>query len=132
MADNGMVVSDKGALVAGLSREGLDGIIKPLTDEIHLFDTFIAGTALLNNSPLLAALKVGDALTLVREDSKFDSNGIAIYDERKNRLGFVPEKDNAIFARLMDAGKMLVAKVAKTDKKGSFYQITIGIYLVDF
>lgn len=47
-------------------------------------------------------------------------------------FGYVPEKDNVVFARLMDAGKMLMAKIEKIDKKGSFTQITIGIYLVDF
>ena len=32
----------------------------------------------------------------------------------------------------MDAGKLLAAKITKIDKKGSFHQIAIGIYLVDF
>ena len=32
----------------------------------------------------------------------------------------------------MDAGKLLAAKIKKIDKKGSFTQISIGIYLVDF
>ena len=50
----------------------------------------------------------------------------------RKKLGYVPEKDNQIFARLMDAGKLLKAKITKIDKKGSFYQISIGIYLVDF
>ena len=49
-----------------------------------------------------------------------------------SQIGYIPEKDNAVFARLMDAGKMLMARVSKIDKKGSFMQITIGIYLVDF
>ena len=53
-------------------------------------------------------------------------------NERKEKIGYVPERDNLIFARLMDAGKMLIAKIAKIDHKGSFTQITIGIYLVDF
>ena len=48
------------------------------------------------------------------------------------KLGYVPEKDNLIFARLMDAGKLLVAKIKKIQKRGTFTQISIGIYLVDF
>ena len=43
-----------------------------------------------------------------------------------------PEKDNIIFARLLDAGKMLAAKIKGIEKKGSFTKIAIGIYLVDF
>ncbi|MCD8018751.1 MAG: hypothetical protein LUF92_03955 [Clostridiales bacterium] len=55
---------------------------------------------------------------------------VLMNDGRK--LGYVPEKDNVIFARLMDAGKLLKAKVTKKNKKGSFTQISIGIYMVDF
>ncbi len=52
--------------------------------------------------------------------------------EAKKKIGYIPEKDNAVFARLMDAGKMFIARVSDVDNKGSFIQITIGIYLVDF
>ncbi|MCR5409353.1 MAG: hypothetical protein K6E90_00050, partial [Lachnospiraceae bacterium] len=40
-------------------------------------------------------------------------------------------KDNIIFARLMDAGKLLKAKISRIEQKGSFKQICVGIYLVD-
>ena len=66
------------------------------------------------------------------EKNKFDENAILIYTEDRRKLGYIPEKDNLIFARLMDAGKLLAAKIKKIDKKGSFTQISIGIYLVDF
>ena len=39
-----------------------------------------------------------------REDNKFDSNAILILNADKKKLGYVPEKDNVVFARLMDAG----------------------------
>ena len=71
-------------------------------------------------------------LGLQREDNKFDSNAILILYEDGRKLGYVPEKDNIIFARLMDAGKLLKAKITKIEQKGSFKQISIGIYLVDF
>ena len=44
-------------------------------------------------------------------DNKFDSNAILILTESKKKLGYVPEKDNVIFARLMDAGKLLIARI---------------------
>lgn len=50
----------------------------------------------------------------------------------EKKLGYVPEKDNVIFARLMDAGKLLLAKIKDVEKKGSFTKISIGIYLEDF
>ena len=36
------------------------------------------------------------------------------------------------FARLMDAGKCLTAKIDRIEPKGSFRQINISIFLVDF
>ncbi|MBQ9062796.1 MAG: HIRAN domain-containing protein [Eubacterium sp.] len=70
--------------------------------------------------------------TLQREDNKFDSRAILVLTEAKQKLGYIPEKDNLIFSRLMDAGKLLAAKIRKIQQKGSFTQISIGIYLVDF
>lgn len=55
-----------------------------------------------------------------------------VLNTEKKKLGYVPEKDNVIFARLMDAGKLMVAKISKITQKGTFKQISIGIYLVDF
>ena len=52
--------------------------------------------------------------------------------QRLESTSILPEKDNLIFARLMDAGKYLKAKISQIDKKGSFYQIKIGIYLMLF
>lgn len=110
----------------------LGDIIKPLIKEIHLFDSYIAGTTHLDDKSVLEQIKIGDMLTLQRENNKFDSNAILILNDEKQKLGYVPEKDNIIFARLMDAGKLLKAKITKIDQKGSFKHIDVGIYLVDF
>lgn len=118
--------------VAVIERHELGDIIKPLIKEIHLFDSHIAGTMHLEDSSVLEKIKVGDMLNLQREENKFDSNAILILYEGGRKLGYVPEKDNIIFARLMDAGKLLKAKISKIEQKGSFKQISIGIYLVDF
>jgi len=92
----------------------------------------VAGTTHLADTSVLDEIKVGDSLTLMREDNKFDSNAIIIFTDDKKKVGYVPEKDNVVFARLMDAGKLLKAKITRIEKKGSFTQISIGIYLVDF
>ena len=81
---------------------------------------------------MLETIKIGDQLTLQREENKFDSNAVMILNSEKKKLGYVPEKDNIVFARLMDAGKLLTAKISKITQKCSFTQISIGIYLVDF
>ena len=113
--------------------QGLGDLIKPLMREIHLFDSFIAGTTYLKDRDVLKKAAVGDTLTLRRESSnRFDSNAILILNAEGEKYGYVPEKDNLIFARLMDAGKLLIAKIKNIQPKGSFTMISIGIYLVDF
>lgn len=119
-------------LVSLLDKKDLGDIIKPLTQEIHLFDSFVAGTTHLKDQSVLEEIKEGDKLSLQREDNKYDSNAIMIFTEGKKKLGYVPEKDNIVFARLMDAGKYLMAKITNIEKRGSFTKIKIGICLIDF
>ncbi|MDO4650861.1 MAG: HIRAN domain-containing protein [Eubacteriales bacterium] len=122
----------KEGVVSLVENHDLGNIIKPLVNEIHLFDSFVAGTTHLDDKSVLEVVEVGNDLILRREDNKFDSNAVLVLMEDGRKLGYVPEKDNLIFARLMDAGKLLKAKVTKKQQKGSFTQISIGIYLVDF
>lgn len=131
MTNNELTVH-KENLVSVIENKGLDSVIKPLSQEIHLFDSYVAGTTHLKDKSVLENIKVGDSLSLQREDNKFDSNAIIVLNSAKKKLGYVPEKDNIVFARLMDAGKLLMAKISKITQKGSFTQISIGIYLVDF
>ena len=119
-------------LVSLVKDTELGNIIKPLVKEIHLFDSYIAGTTHLEDKSVLEALAVGDMLSLQREDNKFDTNAILVLNGEGKKLGYVPEKDNIIFARLMDAGKLLKAKISRIEQRGSFMQISVGIYLVDF
>ena len=131
MSKNELTTSDKQSL-ATLNETQLSDIIKPLSNEIHLFDSFVAGTLQLEDKSVLKGLKAGDKLILQREDSKFDENTINIFTEDKKNIGYVPEKDNVVFARLMDAGKLLNAKIKNIETKGSFMTISIGIYLIDY
>ena len=110
----------------------IGNLLKPLQKEIFLFDSFVAGTSHLKDTEPLKDISVGNLLTLRRENNKYDEMAILILDEKGRKLGYIPEKDNLVFARLMDAGKMLVARIKEIKKKGTFIQIGIGIYLVDF
>ena len=92
----------------------------------------MAGTSHLADQSVLDEIAEGDMLFLIREDNKFDSNAIMLLSKDKKKVGYVPEKDNVVFARLMDAGKKLSAKITKIEKKGSFTKIAVSIYLVDF
>ena len=130
--ENELIQKKDGELIAAIDNQGVYELLKPLTQEIHLFDSYVAGTTHLDDPSVLASLKVGDNLSLRREDNKFDDYAILVLNENGAKIGYVPEKDNQVFARLMDAGKLLMAKAQRIEQKGSFTQISIGIYLVDF
>ena len=107
-------------------------MIKPLTKEIYLYDTYIAGTTHLDDDVVLEEVVVGDQVILQREDNRYDERAILVLDNKKRKLGYVPERDNAVFSRLMDAGKCLTAKVTKKETDGWFVRIGIKIFMVDF
>ncbi len=120
-------------MVSILEESGISNLIKPLVKEIYLFDTYIAGTTYIENQSLFEELKPKDSLILRRDtENKFDEKAILILNQNKEKLGYIPRKDNEIFSRLLDAGKLLTASVKEVSKKGDFYTIKINIHLVDF
>ena len=131
MGDGGLVVQN-GELTVLTQNGGLDNVLKPLIKEIKLFDSYIAGTSYLKDKSVFDEIELNDKLVLKREDNKFDDKAIMIFTESGKKLGYVPEKDNVIFSRLMDAGKLLIGKVDDIQLHGTFHKIRIGIYLVDY
>ncbi len=120
-------------LVSIIQESGITNLIKPLIREIYLFDTYVAGTSFIENRDLFKDLKENDHLILKREtDNKFDSQAILILTQSNQKIGYIPRKDNLIFSRLLDAGKLLSASIKKINLKGDFYSIKINIFLVDF
>ena len=108
-------------------------LLKPLQNEIMLFKTYIAGITHLDDDEPVDELKLNDKLILKRQpENKFDENAILVLDQKERKLGYVPEKDNIVFTRLMDAGKYLTAKVVEIDDDDYFRKVRIEIYLVDF
>ena len=120
---NDLSTQQTGKLVQTIDQQGVGDLFKPLIREIHLFDSYVAGTTHLEDKSVLEKIGGGDRLSLQREDNKFDENAILILTEDGRKLGYIPEKDNIIFARLMDAGKMLMAKIGIIEKRGSFYRL---------
>ena len=129
--ENALTVG-KENVVSLISENGIGDLIKPLSREILLFGSYVAGTSYLDDDTVLEEIKPGDRLILQREDNRFDSKAILVLDEKKRKVGYIPEKDNLVFSRLMDAGKLLTAKIDRVEPRGSFTQINISIYLVDF
>ena len=66
-------------LVSLVKGNELGDIIKPMIKEIHLFDSYIAGTTHLDDKTGLDKTKIGDVLSLQRENNKYDSNAICPY-----------------------------------------------------
>ena len=126
------ITIQKKELIEAIEEKDLGEILKPLVSEIHLFDTFVAGTTHLEDQSVLDAIAVGDKLSLRREENKFDDKAILILNESGKKLGYIPEKDNLVFSRLMDAGKLLIGKITDIESRGSFKKIGVGIYLVDY
>ena len=119
-------------VVSVIASGNIGDIIKPLVNEIWLLDTYIAGLAYTNDPDCLADIVADDELPLRREpDNRFDENAIAIY-RGESRIGYVTEKDNKVFTRLMDAGKFIKAKVRYNDDQGYMRKIGIALYLVDY
>ncbi len=112
---------------------GLGELLKPLQNEIMLFKTYIAGITHLDDDEPVDKLETGDKLILKRQpENRFDENAILVLDQKERKLGYVPEKDNIVFTRLMDAGKYITAKVVDINDAGYFRKVGIEIYLVDF
>ena len=130
MADEGLISRD--GVVALTAEKDLAELIKPLKKEIYLFDTYIAGTTHLKDPKVLETVSKGDELILRREDNKFDEKAILVLNGQRQKLGYVPERDNIIFSRLMDAGKLLTGRIDSIQQKGTFTQIWMRIFLVDF
>jgi len=103
-----------------------------LVNEIHLFDSYVAGIDFVKHALAIDDLEVDEKLLLKRVPSKYDDNEIMIYRSNGEEIGRIPEQDNIIFARLLDGGKKLTAKVKTYEFVNYKPKITIGIYLEDF
>ncbi len=131
--ENELIIGNENAVSLMSNDSKLGNLIKPLSHEILLFGSYIAGTAYIDDKTILDELKGGDKLILLREpDNKFDENAVLVLDSKKRKLGYIPEKDNTVFARLMDSGKYLMAKVRYIWPEMMFNKIEIDIFMIDF
>lgn len=124
---------DKGKVVDGLHGGGGLVIPKPFNRQIFLFETHIAGTSHIENMDELAEkIEIGTRVSFYREASnEYDTRAIKVEVDDGSKIGYISKADNPVFARLMDAGKLLYGKVKEKEKKGSWYNIKIYIYLDD-
>lgn len=91
-----------------------DGAIAlPFARDIFLLETHVAGLRYYAAAQIGARLAVGAPLHLRREPGNpHDELAIEIHAISGEKLGYVPRHRNPVLARLMDAGKTLIAEIA--------------------
>ena len=91
---------------------------------IFLLDTYLSGTKYIRNF----SLKIKDVgiLDLYREFNGVSLNAVAAFNENKEKVGYVPKEQSEIIARLIDAGKKLIAIPIPFDE-----EVALKIYILD-
>lgn len=80
---------------------------------ILLQDSPLAGFQYHAGKTLWPQMQVGDALTLVREpDNRYDAKAVRV-EWHGHKIGYVPRRENADVARLLDAGQTLDARIVR-------------------
>ena len=127
-----LITSAGSGLVALLhAKDGAFAVPKPFARDIFLFDTHVAGTSHVEGmEDLEPHLHIDDRLDFFREpDNPHDARAIVVRNADGVKIGYIPKADNAIFSRLMDAGKLLFARIASKKKSGNWLKIEIKVYL---
>jgi hypothetical protein len=83
------------------------------TAHIVLQDSPLAGFQYHAGATLWPRMRVGDALTLVREpDNAHDARAVRV-EWRGHKIGYVPRRENADVARFIDGGERLTARISR-------------------
>lgn len=124
----------KDMILEAVEMNGIENVVMPLMNEIFLSFTDIAGTRYVDNQDVFKKLEKNDPLLLEREaDNKYDSNAIKVLTIDGEKLGYIPKRDNSIFTRLMDSGKILHARVYSCYKENCDpWYVSIKICMMDF
>ncbi|HEX7812694.1 MAG TPA: HIRAN domain-containing protein [Burkholderiales bacterium] len=76
----------------------------------------LAGFQYHEGKALWERMKIGDALTLVREpDNEHDTRAVRV-EWQGHKLGYVPRKENEAVARQLDRGNKLEARIVQLRK----------------
>ena len=127
-----LIKSEGGGLVSLLHGKGGNmAIPTPFERDIFLFDTHVAGTSYIEGiKDLEPHLHIDDRLEFFREpDNPHDKKAIVIKNADGVKIGYVPKEDNVIFSRLMDAGKLIFARITSKETAGNWLKIAIKVLL---
>ena len=121
-------------VLEAVKMNGIENVVMPLRNEIFLSSTKIAGTRYCDNQDVFKGLEKNVPLLLEREaDNKYDSNAIKVMTTDREKLGYIPKSENSIYARLMDSGKILHARVYSCYEDDYYnWSVSIKICMMDF
>ena len=129
-----LIKLDQGELVSYIHNgNGKLDLPELFKEDVFLFDTYISGINEFADSVGGHALpERGERLNLFREQgNKYDENAVVIKNQRGEIMGYIPRQSNAVFAKLMDAGKELFCKVSAVEHRGELLKVRIKIYMND-
>ena len=92
--------------------------------QIFLLDTYLAGIKYIRNFNI--KMRYANVLDLFREFNGASLNLVAVYNENKERVGYLPKEQSEIIARLIDSGKKVIAIPIPFDE-----EVALKVYLVD-
>ena len=85
-------------------------LILPFESNIYLQTVLVAGFKYYIEENI--TLLEGEKVILKREvDNKYDKYAIELYTEKNQKIGYIAKRNNKIFSRLMDAGKILYGEI---------------------
>ena len=100
------------------------------TPSILLQHSPIAGFQYYEGENIWPQMKVGDALTLQREQqNRYDPHAIAVYWQQ-SKLGYIPRRENRTLAQMLDRGQTLNTQIEQLQNEAAPWgRIEIKIYL---
>lgn len=100
--------------------------------DVELINLPVAGTRYYQARQAAAWLRLEQALTLRREaNNPYDADAIEVYADGV-KLGYVPRAQNAIIARLMDAGRPVEGRLTfvRIEEESRWVEIGMAIVLL--
>lgn len=147
--DEQIILKEDADLVAAMQRIG-NAMPVPYERDIFLLGTYSAGADYQEQiEGIYDLLEEGDPVTMIREpDNEYDEYAIRLEIAHKGdpgpelpsrlqrfegaKIGYIPRGTvNKIFARLMDAGKLLYGVVRDKECMGDYHRIVVKVYLKD-
>jgi hypothetical protein len=113
-----------------LSRLNSGTLALPFGRDILLLQCHVAGTAYRALDGVDAQLAPGEELMLRREpENPHDPLAVRVHRADGTHLGYLPRDRTEVIARLMDAGKFLVARLVESEREGHWLRLMINVVL---